>query len=83
MRSTPNVRVKSFMFVVSHQWEREVGVTRETFPPGEPSLAGARAAGFCAQRSCTRVLARSLRWPGRVGAPWTRPLPGQNSFRQT
>lgn len=58
MRSTPNGRVKSFMFVVSHQWSRKVGATRETFPPGEPSLARAKAATFCAQRASTRVLGR-------------------------
>lgn len=58
MRSTPNVRVKTFMVVVSHQWARELGATRETFPPREPSLAGARAARFCARRECPRVLGR-------------------------
>lgn len=27
--------------------------------------------------------AGSLRFPGRMGSPWKRPLPGQKSFRQT
>lgn len=56
-----------FMFVVSRQWAREVGATRETFPRGEPSLAGARAARFGAERECPRVLGR------QGGGPWKRP----------
>lgn len=83
MRSTPNGRVKSFMFVVSHQWSREVGTTRELFLRESLAWRGRKRQHFARSAQVHACWAGSLRSPSRVGAPWKRPLPGQKSFRQT
>lgn len=76
MRSTPNVRVKSFTLVVSHQQRPEKLFLRESL-----GWRGREQQDFASSARVHACRARSPRFPGRVGELWERPLPGQNPLR--
>lgn len=77
MRSTPNVRVKSFnTCCFPSTTTREKLFLRESL-----GWRGREQQDFASSARVHACRASSLRFLGRVGAVWKRPLPGQNPLR--